>query len=328
MNIIKSAFWNSEQNRIRTGYRIIIFILISILATKGIQFFVRSFSPEVEFSSSAPLWFFIAFAGIRLSSEFVSVWITGRFFDRRKFSEFGFQFNKNWWTDLAFGMGLGIFLMTIIFTLEYAFGWIAISNFFVMHDTENIFLLSASVFIILFISVGISEELMSRGYLLTNLAEGFHLKIIGPKGAVLISWFISSAVFGLAHMDNPNATFLSTFNIIIGGLFFGFAFVVTRSLAFPIGIHITWNFFQANVYGFPVSGFSIPSEVVTFIKIEQSGPEFITGGSFGPEAGLLGLLTILLGFLLTYTWYRYRNKTLSFQPTLASYKNISPKNYY
>ncbi len=319
MKFIKKIFWNNEQIRLRTGYRIILQLTLFILIGKGLQVLIGTFAPDIEFASSAPLWFFIAFAGIKLSSGVISVWLAGRFLDRRLFAEFGFRFNKQWWIDLSFGMGLGILLMSLIFTIEYAFGWIQITDIFFLLDLENLFFLPISVFFFVFICVGISEEIVTRSYLLINLAEGSNFRIIGPMGALIIAWIISSAVFGLLHMDNPNATLLSTTNIIIGGMFLGIGYVMTGRLAIPIGIHITWNFFQANVFGFPVSGFTIPMEVVTVFKVEQLGPELWTGGAFGPEAGLLGLFAILLGLVLTLGWIRYRQGKIVFFTSLAIY---------
>lgn len=318
MYLLKNIFWNIEQARLRSGYRIILQLSLFILIGKGLQILIGSFFPEIEFSSGAPLWFFMAFAGVKLSSGVISVWLAGRYFDRRTFTDFGFHFSKQWWIDFGFGIALGILLMAFVFFIEYVLGWVKINDVLFILDSENLFILPISVCFIVFISVGISEEIVTRGYLLTNLAEGFNFGFISPKGAIIIGWVFSSAVFGFAHMDNPNATFLSTLNIVIGGLFLGIGYVITGRLAIPIGIHITWNFFQANVFGFPVSGITIPSEVVTFIKVDQLGPDLWTGGAFGPEAGLLGLFTILLGIILTFEWIRYRNSSSKFHLSLAS----------
>lgn len=80
---------------------------------------------------------------------------------------------------------------------------------------------------------------------------------------------------------------------------------------------IAWNFFQGNVFGFPVSGGFFGA---TFIAIEQRGPDLLTGGAFGPEAGLLWLLVSLLGAVLVWLWVRYRRGTAQLQTGLARYE--------
>ncbi|MEO1443025.1 MAG: hypothetical protein AAFV33_21670, partial [Chloroflexota bacterium] len=88
------------------------------------------------------------------------------------------------------------------------------------------------------------------------------------------------------------------------------------SLAIPVGLHISWNFAQGNIFGFPVSGTDAGA---TFIAIEQGGPQLWTGGAFGPEAGLIGLLTILAGMILTVLYIRAAYGTTDVQTSLAEY---------
>ena len=82
-----------------------------------------------------------------------------------------------------------------------------------------------------------------------------------------------------------------------------------------IGLHITWNFFQRNLFGFPVSG--VESFQTTFIATDQSGPQLWTGGAFGPEAGLLTPVATLVGVLLIILWVRYRYGRVSLAVSLA-----------
>ena len=163
--------------------------------------------------------------------------------------------------------------------------------------------------------VGVAEELMFRGYLLLNLAEGFNLRSISSRWALILSWLFTSAVFGVAHMINPNATVVSSIYITLFGIWLGLGYVLTGSLAIPIGIHIAWNLFQGYVYGFPVSGGrDFPT---TFIVIEQGGPATWTGGAFGPESGLIGLCALVLGVILVITWIRLRYHSLSLFTAIA-----------
>ena len=116
---------------------------------------------------------------------------------------------------------------------------------------------------------------------------------------------ISSALFAWGHADNPNATWVSTVNIGFAGVFLALGLVLTGQLAIPIGLHITWNLFQASAFGFPVSGTTFLR--TTALVTEETGPDLWTGGSFGPEAGLLGLVAMLLGIGCTLAWVRWRH---------------------
>jgi membrane protease YdiL (CAAX protease family) len=207
--------------------------------------------------------------------------------------------------------------MTSIFLAERAAGWVTIAGMFRQGDSGLPFAIAILAPLFLFLCVGVYEELLARGYLLRNLAEGFNGPGIGPRAALVLAWALSSALFGLAHAANPNATAVSTISVALAGLFLGLGYVLTGELAIPIGLHITWNFFQGNVYGFPVSG-AAPRQA-TFIAIEQRGPEIWAGGAFGPEAGLIGLVALLVGSLLIVLWVRLRRGAVRLRTSLAIY---------
>jgi hypothetical protein len=154
---------------------------------------------------------------------------------------------------------------------------------------------------------------------LKNAAEGLDYPALGPRGAVLLAWVLSSVFFGLLHADNPSATFVSTLNIVLAGLMLGFGYVISGELAIPIGLHVTWNFFQGAVYGFPVSGFGPFG--ATFLATQQTGPDLWTGGPFGPEAGLLAPIVMLLGISLIALWTRLRTGKVSIHSPIAESPN-------
>ncbi|MGC9358598.1 MAG: CPBP family glutamic-type intramembrane protease, partial [Anaerolineae bacterium] len=123
--------------------------------------------------------------------------------------------------------------------------------------------------------------------------------------------------FGLAHVLNPNTTVVSTLNLMLSGIFLGLGYVLTGDLALPIGLHITWNFFQTNVFGFAVSGMA---STTSFIVIEQQGPWLWTGGQFGPEAGLMGIGAMIVGSALTLLWVSWRRGKIHLKHDLARYE--------
>jgi uncharacterized protein len=250
-----------------------------------------------------------------LLGTFLTVWLAGRFLDRRPFADFGFHLGGGWWLDLLFGMVLGALLMSAVFLVELGFGWISVNGAFRSLVPGTPFALALLLPTTIFVCVGVYEELLSRGYQLRNAAEGLNLPFVGPRNAVIVAWVLSSAFFGFLHIDNPNATLYSTINVALAGLMLGFGYVLTGELAIPIGLHITWNFFQGSVFGFPVSG--LEPVGATFLSTQQGGPALWTGGPFGPEAGLLGPAAMILGGLLMALWVRLRSGKLSIHTPLA-----------
>ncbi len=333
MKTIKMIFWNSTEKRLRMTWRMLIQLAIFlpvlvILSTivigigLGIVASQEGFSPmqltdpaaAEQFVTSNPLLMLLNMLSTGVAF-FLSVFIAGRFLDRRKFTDFGFHFSSSWWRDFGFGLGLGAVLMAGIFVIELAAGWITVTDFLVTSKPEARFLPQLLIPLLIFLAVGFYEELFSRGYQLKNLAEGLSGKLLGKRGGILMATLLSSAVFGFLHASNPNASAFSTINITIAGIFLAVGYLLTGDLAIPIGLHITWNFFQGNVFGFPVSGVDFRS--ATFIATQQGGPDLWTGGRFGPEAGLLGLLAMFVGILLTALWVKQREGSISLQLSLA-----------
>ncbi len=319
MSVIKWIFWNEAEHRLRFLWRFLIFLLIFIPVVIGTQralyFLIPGLGDELQtevtglqFLQGAAISEWLLLIGLA-----VTLLIIGRWIDRRPLADYGFHLGKRWWLDLLFGLLLGALLMSGIFLTEYLLGWISV--------TEVLKTFAGTPFwqgilwpIALFLAVGIFEELLSRGYLLTNFAETLNFKFWSPTIALVLGWIFCSSLFGLAHIGNPNTTTVSTISLVVAGLFLGLGFILTGDLAIPIGVHITWNFFQGNVFGFPVSGGSYSG--VTFIAIAQKGPELWTGGAFGPEAGLIGILAIGIGALLVLGWVKWRYGGIRFQQSI------------
>jgi membrane protease YdiL (CAAX protease family) len=306
-----NLFRNAHEGRLRLVWRLALQTLLLAIFFLGASILLSPFlSPYLagqaatregltRLSSSNPPVFALGSLGTLLA-VIASVAVAGRFIDRRRLSVW-FGLGPGWWPDFAFGLFLGAFLMALVFLVELAAGWITIDGTLRSPDAPSF---AGAILIMLagFIGVGIYEELLVRGYYLKNLAEG--LGALGRNGAALAAMIASSVVFGVAHATNPNATVLSSLLVGVAGLFLALGVVLTGRLALSIGLHITWNFFEGNVFGFPVSGTG--ANATTFIAVEQGGSRLVTGGTFGPEAGLIGLGAIILGSLLIVAWVRWR----------------------
>ena len=253
----------------------------------------------------------------------ISVWAAGRFLDRRKFQSFGLALTRSWWGDFTFGLGLGAFLMAAIFLVEWTAGWIQIQEILPNQVGGRDLLATLGMPMVVFIVVGFYEELYNRGYLIKNISEGLAGQTRRPRMALMAAFAINAAVFGFLHLSNPNSSLWSAMNISLAGLFLGFAYILTGQLALPIGLHISWNYFQGPIFGFPVSGASFSTH--SAIGITQLGPDLWTGGQFGPEGGLLGTLIMLVGTALIALWIHFRTGRIKLDLTLTNYRPRVPK---
>ena len=136
--------------------------------------------------------------------------------------------------------------------------------------------------VVLFVLVGFGEEIVFRGYPLQLLARAWNF----PAAIAAVS-----VAFAAVHGFNPHLTVFSLVNIFLAGVWLGTAYAVSGSLWLPAGMHFGWNFLQGTIIGFPVSG-SVTRGL--FLSIER-GDDWITGGSFGPEGGVLATLVLCVG---------------------------------
>jgi membrane protease YdiL (CAAX protease family) len=128
----------------------------------------------------------------------------------------------------------------------------------------------------------VSEEIVFRG-LLFRLVAG-----LGGNWTALAA---TAALFGLAHVGKPGATWVIAAALAAAGVLLGAAFAGTGSLWLPIGIHTGWNFAEGPVFGMEVSGNRRP---VGWIGGHLQGPTILTGGAFGPEASIVAVAVCLM----------------------------------
>jgi uncharacterized protein len=136
--------------------------------------------------------------------------------------------------------------------------------------------------LIMSVQAGVVEEILTRG-IIFRIAE----EAIGTWWSVVLS----ALIFGFMHIWNPNATVFSSVSIALtAGVILALLYVVTRQLWVPIGLHAGWNFTLGGIYGAPVSG----GEPGGILEASFPGPEWITGGAFGPEASVITLTVFII----------------------------------
>jgi uncharacterized protein len=230
---------------------------------------------------------------VELMMVTTSVYLARRFLDKRSFASLGLSTNIPAIWDVLAGIFITAFMMAFIFAMELMAGWVKFEGFAWQVDSGWTVAMSLILFFVIFIIVGWNEELLSRGYHLQTLSSGTNM-----------FWgvLISSSFFGLAHLGNPNATWVSAAGIFFAGLFLAYGYLRTGQLWLSIGLHIGWNFFEGVIFGFPVSGL----DIYRLIRHQIQGPEIWTGGAFGPEAGLIVIPALVIGAVLIYFYTRDR----------------------
>lgn len=310
---------NQRERRLRAGWRLLIglfaFAFVLIVAS-GLQAVLLGLSLTTPLLvGGAALAGSLLFYGVNTGTLVgLSWWLDGRTLPGLGLGGSG------WWRNLAFGLALGVAMPTAVFLAELALGFVAVEGTLVTRPDNQFDVVVPAVAgvvgtFLFFIGVGVFEEVLSRGYLFQNIAEGLDgLGPIGARGALGTAAAVTSALFGVLHLTNPNATLLSTFNIAVVGLFFAGTYLVTGDLGIAIGLHITWNFSISSLFGFPVSGLTTPA---TVLSVRQTGPTVVTGGRFGPEGGLIFYLALAVGIALTWWWVRREEDEVRFRTEIA-----------
>ena len=173
--------------------------------------------------------------------------------------------------DLSLGLLIGFVLFTVVVAIA------ALTGAYIITACCS----TKQLLIVLFnagIMAAVLEELLFRGILFRWIEE-----FAGSWAALIVT----AALFGLVHRANPNATWFSSFAIAMeAGILLGGAYMLTRSLWMPIGLHAAWNFTEGYIFDVPVSG--NPEQGLVTAKL--SGPALLSGGPFGLEASIIAVV--------------------------------------
>jgi membrane protease YdiL (CAAX protease family) len=147
-------------------------------------------------------------------------------------------------------------------------------------------------------TVAIIEEILVRGII---------FRIMEEKLGSYISLTISSILFGVLHLANPHGTLISAICITTAGFLFGTIFMYSRNLWMPIALHFAWNFTQSGIFGAITSG---NEKTHSLIEAQIQGPEFITGGAFGPEGSIQAIVFCALATIVLFILCQKNNKII------------------
>lgn len=293
----------SVPSRWKAGWRILLFVLV-FMSLSSFIFIVKPLLGDItkrEFLSNYSL----IIVAILSASATISVYLCRKFIDRMSFSSLGLFLNTQSFKDLGFGFFLSGGMAGLFYLILYGLGFLDVHQV-LLHPlnleslqsegwTQLISIFSLGTLMILLVEhilVGYWEELVFRGYIFQNLIKGVGI-------ALAIS--ISCMLYGLLHYSNPNATILSSLIIIGFGFLRIYGLLITDMLWLSMGMHIGWNFFQGPIFGFGASGHEMSSLIVHQFS---GGPDYLTGGSFGPEGSIIIIPILVLAMWIMRTYAR------------------------
>ena len=191
---------------------------------------------------------------------------------------------ENWLSQLLVGCLFGIVSISVVVVLMLLTRTASIMAVDPARAMDPGFIAGICGGLVLFILVGFEEEILVRGYMMTAM------KTTRIKWLILL---LPALIFALMHGMNANVSLIGLGNILFVGILLACMFMRTGRLWVPIGFHITWNFFQGNVFGIAVSGMETPA----FLQTVFTGPDWVTGGAFGAEGGILCTVVILVSLV-------------------------------
>jgi membrane protease YdiL (CAAX protease family) len=187
--------------------------------------------------------------------------------------------------------------------------------------------------LLIFIFAAASEEALFRGYPLQTLTRA---------QLIWLGIAITSLLFALVHQGNPNQDtskiirLMAFINTALAGVWLAVAYLRTRSLWLPLGLHWAWNWMMAAVLGLPVSGITemTPNPL---LRANDLGPAWLTGGAYGIEGGAACTVAILLStiFIWRTKWLSATEEMLELtsheipklqaRPTLGRWQGYTPE---
>lgn len=284
-----SIFFNKWE-RPRSGWRFLIFIVVAyalVVALSALFYIAYVLSHGGSINAFFETYLgkvaqeIIVFAAMTLGG-----WFCAKMLEGLPKRALGWGFHQGWLTDWLKGSLVGSLSLVLATAIILLSGGYKFS--FAGYGMGSAVLKTVLVSGCFFIFAAATEEVMFRGYALQTWARA-HLAWVGLG--------LTSIIFGLAHMGNPNVVpGWTLLNTVLAGVWLAVAYLRTRSLWFPLGLHWSWNWTMGALLGLPVSGI----ESITpapLLRAADNGPQWLTGGAYGVEGGAACTIAILISIL-------------------------------
>ena len=285
MDLLQQLFFN-DARRVRSGWRLMIFAALFILLMLGITMAFRvvyalaiNLAPEMSAPYHlADLVYRLTLLGASLGAGYICAWVL----EGLPWRSLGLTLHLHWLRDLLIGSAIGIVSLALATAIAFVGGGLRFSfSAMPVSSIATTVVVAAGLFIV----AALAEEALFRGYPLQTFARA-HLIWVGV--------LLTSVPFALGHLENPNAGSVLTFvNTALAGVWLAVAYLRTRSLWFPLGVHWAWNWALGALFGLPVSGITRVAPNPILIGSDL-GPAWLTGARYGIEGGVACTIALLI----------------------------------
>ncbi len=287
----------NQKGRLRSGWRFTVFMLALLLASGligailgAIIYYLPADFPYGNLTG------FLLPQIVLLTLAILVGWLCGKFLEDLPFRALGAWFTKNWFKDFASGLIIGAGSIGLAALIAFISGAMSFQYNAAAGSRAIFFTLAVSLVVFAFGAA--AEEAFFRGYILQTFTRA-HL--------ILLGIVLTCALFAYTHTGNPSANYLSFVNTALAGLWFGAAYLKTRTLWLAFGLHLAWNWVQGAVLGISVSGIN-EITVAPLLQAKSGGSPILSGGDYGIEGGIACTVALIVSTLVI--WF-----TPSLRPT-------------
>jgi membrane protease YdiL (CAAX protease family) len=286
---MRNIFLN-DAGRLRSGWRVLLFCLafvaILLLLATGLRIWyalLHNFAPSIPHAD------FIANMIFRLTMLIAALgagYFCARVLEGLPWRSLGLTFHTGWLRDLLIGCAIGFASLAVAVGIAATAGGLHFSFGGVGMALVRSLVGSA----LLLFGAALAEEALFRGYVLQTLSRA-QLTLLGV--------LLTSVPFATVHLHNPNVVPGVTFaNTALAGIWLAAAYLRTRSLWFPLGVHWSWNWALGWFFGLPISGIKLVSN--SLLRGTDVGPAWLTGGDYGIEGGVACTAALIVFTLLIW----------------------------
>lgn len=288
---LRTIFIN-RYGRLRSGFRLLIFVggfvavIIFLSGLLGLAYaLLHNAIPSGRYAEFLQN---LIYRLNLLAAALLVGYLCTRFLEGLPWRALGLTFHVPWIRDSLVGGVIGVGSLAIAVGLAAALGGLKFAfNAQVTPTRIATSLVSSGV---LFAIAALAEEALFRGYPLQTLTRA---------KLVWLGVLLTSVPFALGHLANPNVVAGFTFvNTSLAGVWLALAYLRTRSLWFPLGVHWGWNWALGSLFGLPVSGLHRTS--APLLKGQDIGPAWLTGGTYGLEGGVAGTIALLIATIVVW----------------------------